>query len=426
MNWKITVPILIVIVVLAVAALYIVPRGVISPNIVESKCDPNHAAYYVREHSAAGDGSITSIEFYRVATDLNATDTKIAVISGYANYAYRVDSRGRVLLYKTGDDQRSTLYTFDVCSGVVGKVLALSDKRSITDARFLRDTDTIVVVTADADAMDSARNSKIEIYESGTLLSSQLVSAQSPKYAGVGIAGYTKDVSTIFLRESGGDGGYVWGAIYRYDRGANAVRKLGAYTIEADESGDTYSGYLMGDLNSSGTRAMRVVSSVYDPADLEAPSFWPGRKCLTSASMDTYSAAGDELVVRDMATGKEHTVYFNRLDVKNICQNYLRVITTPLWLDDTHVAFSMPYGVYEIDTERGTERLIAASDMMSWNSGSLASVGLSAANDAYIFTNRASLIDRATGKELVISGMRRAPIDADASVRSEFVLPIQP
>src|SRR5262245_29982862 len=314
-------------------------------------CDPTRDVFLLRQEKGPTPGSGGRLTFLKFQSDPRQADVELGTLDGYTIKDATYDRKGRVFLMGP-DWSRRKLYVYTICTGTLEKVIDFGETpRAVWSARYVGDT--LIVTTEDDDGNNSASNSRLEVYEHGERISSAAISDTSPEYASPTISGVVPDGSVVYLNEAGGDAGDVWGSYYRWDRTTNTVRKLGEFR---GEDGVIVSGTPPDTLNPSASLGMRVNRAEYAPEDMAPPDFnLRGVECFKreAYSSGKYDKAGDELAVRDMATGVARAAYRNLLGGENFCRNYLRVIYSPRWLDDQAVAFSTPNGIYRLDTRSG-------------------------------------------------------------------------
>jgi hypothetical protein len=383
-------------------------------------CDPTREVFFVRQNRVPG-AQVQAVTLFKVQPDGDKGDVELATIEGYYADKYYHDRKGRILLFAS-DGSRQSLYVYSICAGKLQKAVDLPEAdRAVTSARYVGDGDTLLVATTDAGPAELATNSRLEVYEQGRRISIADVSKESPLYASVAIIGVSPDGSVAYLSERGGDAGDWWGTYYRWDKTANSVQKLGDFEVIQEKE---RSGYLLDALNPSATLALRVHRAIYEPDDLESPQS-ATLACIKKRAFDSgrYDSIGDEVLVRDMSTQEERVVYRNLMGARNLCWNYLRVITAPRWRNDHTIVFSMPYGIYEIDVRGANTRGVAFQDVALWNEGMRSSVRLVGANDEYLLTGKSSVVHIKTGREVSVPALRRDPGLRNFAVTTQFVIP---
>jgi len=388
-----------------------------------ASCDPTRDVFLLRQGKGPTPGSGGRLTFLKFQADPRQADVELGTLDDYTIKDASYDRKGRVFLMGP-DWSRRKLYVYSICTGTIEKVIDFGETpRAVWSARYVGDGDRLIVTTEDDNGSDAASNSRLEVYEHGERVSSAAISDTSPEYASPTISGVVPDGSVVYLNEAGGDAGDVWGSYYRWDKTTNTVRKLGEFR---GEDGVIISGTPPDTLNPSASLGMRVNRAKYAPEDMEPPDAnLRGVECLKreAYSSGKYDKAGDELAVRDLATGEARVAYRNLLGSDNLCRNYLRVVFSPRWLDDQAIAFSTPLGIYRLDAQSGEVALIASEDSTLWNNGVYSSINLAGANDEYLFTTRSSVIHLKTGKELSVPALRLDPEVRRLDVTTQFLLP---
>ena len=172
---------------------------------------------------------------------------------------------------------------------------------------------------------------------------------KSPLYAGFGFLAATPDSKTIYLHETGGDGGLIWSQWYKIDRDTRKVQKLEKLPPVAKGGDNPTISVFSPDRTKL---AYADFSTIVDQADLgkEYKEGYFGQ-CLeyNTNLLQKYSSFGGTVMVQNLSTGKTDEVFRNLSYQDNYCKNVGNRIVSLKWLDNSRLAFETIDGVYVLD-----------------------------------------------------------------------------
>jgi hypothetical protein len=174
------------------------------------------------------------------------------------------------------------------------------------------------------------------------------LSTDPPKlYGGFSIIAESADHHTLYIRQQGGDAGYIWSQWYEFDVPAQTLKKLDRlpHVIAGEDrpapAAFSPEGHLL---------AYADFSMAIPPEALDTNSPSPSaRGCL---DYRTYSLYGEEtgmVILRDMRTGNTTEVFTNDEFPNNMCSNIYRRIQDIKWIDATTLAVETSVALYRVD-----------------------------------------------------------------------------
>ena len=310
--------------------------------------------YYTTDNSSQQNAYY---KIFKVSLNLEKPDinTHSFTIAGRYPSIITDSWKKNTILFISNSETQATVYSVDVSSQNSQPQILLTipldnnkDER-VREARFVDNGTALAFITADGSGR--VENSVLDIVslKDQQKKENYLLSEKSPLYAGFGFLVATPDSKTIYLHETGGDGGLIWSQWYKVDRTTKAVRKLGKLPpIARGEDNPTASAF-----SPDRTRlAYADFSSAVDPADLnqEYRAGYYGQ-CLTFNAnlLQKYASLGGTVMVQNLNTGATDEVFRNLSYQDNYCKNVGSRIISLRWLDNSHLAFETIDGVYALD-----------------------------------------------------------------------------
>lgn len=264
-----------------------------------------------------------------------------------------------IILFVTNSETQSIIYSLDVSSQnsqpqVLLTIPLDNNKGERTGSpKYLDGGNAVAFITADGKS-ESAKNSVLNIVSLKNQQNKESIplTEKSPLYAGFGFLAATPDSKTIYLHETGGDGGAIWSQWYKVDRNTKIVQKLEKLPPVARGEDNPTTSFFSPDRTKL---AYIDFSAVVEQADLDFKDYNRGGyvgACLKDSSSNAvqkYQPEGGTIMIQDLKTGNTNEIFRNLSYSNNVCKNVARRIVSLKWLDNSRLAFETIDGVYAID-----------------------------------------------------------------------------
>jgi len=329
-----------------------------SPQNLISNTDsinPLEVFYYTKDDSSQQN---TQYKIFKVSPNLEKTDlnTHSFTIAGRYPSIITDSWKKNVILFVTNSETQSVIYSLDVSSQnsqpqtLLTVPLDSNKRERVGSAKYLDNGNALAFITSNGKG-ERAENSVLNIISLKNQQDKESIplSEKSPLYAGFGFLAATPDSKTIYLHETGGDGGLIWSQWYKIDRDAKKIQKLEKLPpVAKGEENPTISVF-----SPDRTKlAYADFSSVVDPADLEK-EYGDGYfdQCLkfNTNLLQKYSSFGGTVMVQNLNTGATDEVFRNLSYQNNYCKNVGNRIVSLEWLDNSRLVFETIDGVYVLD-----------------------------------------------------------------------------
>ncbi len=376
-------------------------------NIISNTTDGNNPLevfYYTQDDSSREN---TQYKIFKVSPNLEKPDlnTHSFTIAGHYPSVITDSWKKNTILFIKNSEIQSVIYSIDVSSQNSQPQTLLtihSDSNNgerIGDARYLDDGNTLAFITSSG-KRERAENSVLNIISLKNQQNKEVypLSEESPLYAGFGFLATTPDSKTVYLHETGGDGGAIWSQWYKVERKTKKVQKLeNLPPVAKGEENFTYSVF-----SPDRTKlAYADFSIIIEPTDLEFKEYSVGQclKHLGSDAFQKYQPEGGTIMIKDMKTGNTNEIFRNLSYSNNFCKNIARRIISIKWLDNSRLAFETIDGVYALDINTKKQQTIFTFER-TMSPGEQTRPSIQSIQLPFIFFSDRSIIQTNTNKRL--------------------------
>lgn len=340
------------------------PQNVISNT---DRNNPLEVFYYTQDDSSQQNAQY---KIFKVSPNLEKADinTHSFTIAGRYPSIITDSWKKNIILFVTNSETQSVIYSLDVSSQnsqpqtLLTVPLDSNKGERIGSAKYINSGNALAFITSDGKG-DRAENSVLNIVSLKNQQDKESIplNEKSPLYAGFGFLVATPDSKTIYLHETGGDGGAIWSQWYKVDRNTKIVQKLEKLPPVAKGEDNPTTSVFSPDRTKL---AYADFSAVVEQTDLDFEDYNKGGyvgPCLKywgSNAMQKYQPEGGTIMISDLGTGSTNEVFRNLSYSDNICKNVARRIVSLKWLDNSRLAFETIDGVYVLDVNNKQQQTL--------------------------------------------------------------------
>ncbi len=263
---------------------------------------------------------------------------------------FSVDSRIRIRgSYKQEGTYLATqrspyIHVLDLTKGEVNdlfKAKGVEGDSNITAAKLSRDGNKIaytVFVRPKNEKEEARSRSILWVYNLKKQSHSKIKTFSREEIYKTGrVLGWTPKDKEIVIREQGGDGGFNWATLSVVNAESGEITR--SYETLLSPDIEEKPPVALGKLSPDGDRLLYTYcenAKLADEGNRLSKQTCPG---------------GEKIFVLNLQTGERETIYHNTTHPRNISNEKLRIIFSAEWAGKNEIIFSIPDGVFSLNTE---------------------------------------------------------------------------